>query len=164
MNGKKQRGLKRYYKNLTVRNDFDKMNWLDFRQPGVWFDNWHLHFDRKGYGNVSFKRRKPHLDKLFRHFDLLAEMTLNVKTDFQLFAVIHDFDSANDGIFLNTPNPNSSVFPFSIPGLSLSNNLQNIHLADYLVKLSDYTILYGNAEENYCVLFKENIGVGIISD
>ena len=76
MNGvKKHRGLKRYYKNLSTENDLDKATWLDFDNPETWFDNWHLHFDWKGYGNDSFKRRKPHLDKLFRHFDLLVNKT-----------------------------------------------------------------------------------------
>ena len=62
---KRHRGLKRYYKKIAGQKDFDKMTWLNLADPTTWFDNWHIHFDRKGYGNNSFKRRKPHLDKLF---------------------------------------------------------------------------------------------------
>ena len=79
---KKHRGLKRYYRNLATANDFDKAKRLDFNNPDTWFDRWHTHFDWYGYGNGSFKRRKPHLDKLFRHFDILVSKTKNLKPDF----------------------------------------------------------------------------------
>jgi len=91
---KKHRGLKRYYKNLATKIDLEEIDRLDFDSPQAWFDDWffrfglhpygnnqtwfyywHLHFDYKGYGNNSFKRRKPHLDKLFRHFDILVDKT-----------------------------------------------------------------------------------------
>src|ERR1700752_2124821 len=98
------RGLRRYYKNLATQIDSEKISRLNFSAQNTWFDNWHLHFDWKGVGNNSFKRRKPHLDKLFRHFDLLAEKTKLLKTDFQLYAVLLDFDSSNDALFLHTPN------------------------------------------------------------
>ena len=84
---KKHRGLKRYYRNLAIKNDFDKRPWLDLGNSKTWFDKWHLHFDWKGYGNDSFKRRKPHLDKLFRHFDLLVDRVKEIKTDFQFYSI-----------------------------------------------------------------------------
>jgi hypothetical protein len=81
---KKRRGLKRYYKNLAIENDFDKIKWLDFSNPNTIKEDWHLHLDWYGYGNNSFKRRKFHLDKLFRHFEILANRTKNWKSDFQV--------------------------------------------------------------------------------
>lgn len=159
MNGiKKHRGLKRYYKNLAIENDLDKSTWLDFDNPDTWFDNWHLHFDWKGYGNNSFKRRKPHLDKLFRHFDLLAEKTKQLKTDFQLYSIILDFDSYSDALFLHTPNPNNCQFPFKISDLKLTTTLTNQQLNDYINNLDGYEKLYGCADEAFCLLFKKNIG------
>lgn len=86
---KRHRGLRRYYKNLAIQNDFDKMTWLDFEKTDTWFDNWHVHFDRHGYGNNSFKKRKPHLDKLFRHFEILVDKTKGLKTNFQLYTILH---------------------------------------------------------------------------
>ena len=159
MNGsKKKRGLRRYYKNLDVKNDLDKATWLDFRNPKTWFDNWHLHFDWKGYGNDSFKRRKPHLDKLFRHFDLFVDKTKNLKTDFQLYAILLDFDSYSDALFLHTPNPNNSQFPFKISDLQVSTTLTNNQLNEYVNKLEDYEKFYGKADEAFCLLFKKNVG------
>jgi hypothetical protein len=155
---KKHRGLKRYYRNLAFQNDFDKMTWLDFNKPDTWFDRWHLHFDWKGYGNNSFKRRKPHLDKLFRHFEILVDKTKLLKTDFQLYAIILDFDSYSDALFLHTPNSNGNAFPFKISDLTSKSNLTNQQLDNYISDLKGYKILYGQAGENFCLIYKENIG------
>ncbi|WP_423148129.1 hypothetical protein [Rubrolithibacter danxiaensis] len=159
MNGiRKHRGLKRYYKNLAVENDLDKATWLDFDNSKTWFDNWHLHFDWKGYGNDSFKRRRPHLDKLFRHFDILVDRTKKLKTDFQLYSVLLDFDSSSDALFLHTPNPNNSQFPFKITDLQLTTTLTNKQLDNYLNNLNGYEKLYGKADEAFCLIFKKNVG------
>lgn len=155
---RKHRGLKRYYKNLATENDLDKATWLDFDNPETWFDNWHLHFDWKGYGNDSFKRRKPHLDKLIRHFDLLVEKTKQLKKDFQLYSILLDFDSYSDALFLHTPNPNNSQFPFKISDLQLTTTLTNKQLNDYINKLDGYEKLYGKADEAFCLIFKKNVG------
>lgn len=159
MNGiKKHRGLKRYYQNLALKNDLKKATWLDFDNPETWFDNWHLHFDWKGYGNNSFKKRKPHLDKLFRHFDLLVDQTIKLKTDFQLYSILLDFDSYSDALFLHTPNPNNTQFPFKISQLQLTTTLTNKKLNDYINNLDGYEKLYGQADEAFCLIFKKNIG------
>jgi len=159
---KKHRGLRRYYKNLLTQNDLDKATWLDFEDPNAWFDNWHLHFDWKGYGNSSFKKRKPHLDKLFRHFDLLAQRTKSLKKDFQLYAILLDFESYEDALFLNTKNPNSDNFPWkSEHPLSTKNNLTNLDLAKYVDNLVGYKIQFGKADENFCVITKDNVGLPV---
>lgn len=156
---RKQRGLKRYYKNLETKNDFDKATWLDLENTETWFDNWHLHFDWYGYGNNSFKRRKPHLDKLFRHFDLLINKTNSLKIEFQLYTILLDFDSSSDALFLHTPNPNNCQFPFEFSDLKQTTTLTNKQLDDYIHNLSGYEKLYGKAEESFCLLFKKNIGL-----
>ena len=156
---KKHRGLKRYYKDLAIKNDFHEIVYLELDRPNTWFDNWHLHFDWKGYGNNSFKRRKPHLDKLFRHFDILVERTKNLKVDFQLYAILLDYESESDALFLHIANPNNSQFPFKISDLKLTTTLKNQGLNDYLDHLAGYEKMYGSAaEEGFCLLFKRNIG------
>lgn len=156
---KKHRGLRRYYKNLELKND----DWsrLIFTGPEAWFYLWHTHFDWSGYGNHSFKRRKPHLDKLFRHFDLLAEKVVSLNTDYQLWAMIFDFDSYSDALYLHTPYPNGDNFPLKIEGLSKKNTLTNPRLIDYISNMEGtYELLYGKGEEAFCVLYKKNIGLG----
>lgn len=156
---KKHRGLRRYYKTLATVNDFDKITWLDFNDDNTWFDNWHLHFDWHGYGNTSFKRRKPHLDKLFRHFDLLEEKTRALKIDFQLYAVLYEWSSYDDALFLHTANPNGSEFPLELENPIKDNILKNAPLCDYITALTSYEKLFFDEEEPYCVLYKEGIGV-----
>lgn len=153
---RKHRGLKRYYENLTMENDLDKATGLDNSE--MWFDNWHLHFDWRGYGNDSFKRRKPHLDKLFRHFDILVDRTKKLKTNFQLYSVLLDFHSSSDALFLHTPNLNNSQFPFKFSDLQLTTTLTNKQLNDYINNLEGYEKLYGKADEAFCLLFKKNVG------
>lgn len=155
---KKQRGIKRYYKNLGSKVDFDKNTWLDFDNPKTWEHNWHIHFDSWGYGNTSFKRRKPHLDKLFRHFELLIDKTKKLKQDFQLYSILLDFDSHSDALFLHTPNPNNNQFPFKISDLTLETTLTNKQLNDYINNLEGYEKLYGKADEAFCLIYKKNVG------
>jgi len=154
MNGiKKHRGLKRYYKNLASK--VDDWSGLNFTDPKfAWFDLWHTHFDWFGYGNHSFTKRKPHLDKLFRHFELLEQKAKNLKTDYQIWATILDVDSANDALFLHTPNPNRDNFPLEIKKLTNSSTLQNKDLNNYINNLEGYEKLYGNADEAFCLLYK----------
>ncbi|HCS20924.1 MAG TPA: hypothetical protein DIW47_10270 [Bacteroidetes bacterium] len=159
---KKQRGLKRYYKRLATENDLDRVKWLNLNDPNAWFDNWHLHFDWKGYGDTSFKRREPHLDKLFRHFYLLEQRINAFKKDFQLYAIILDYSSYDDALFLHTKNPNNNNFPWkSECEVSDKNNLTNADLKDYIDNLTGYKLHFGTAEENYCILTKDGIGLPV---
>jgi hypothetical protein len=155
---KRHRGLKRYYRNLQISNDFDKEIGLDFNNPETWGHYWHLHFDRWGFGNNSFKKRKPHLDKLFRHFEMLVDKTKSLTLDFQLYTIVLDFDSSSDALFLHTPKSNGNAFPFKMSDLNSSSNLSNQLLDDYIKNLKGYKILYGKADENFCLIYKENIG------
>jgi len=155
---RKHRGLKRYYKNLATENDLHKATWLDFDQHGNCFGNGHFHFDLKGYGNKSFNRRKPHLDKLFRHFDILEAKTKQFEKDFQIFSILLDFSSDCDALFLHTSNPNSSQFPFKISDLTYISTLKNQQLNNYIDSLEAYEKLYGQADEAFCLLFKKDVG------
>ena len=156
---KKQRGLKKYYERLETENDLEKATYLDLADPNAWFDNWHLHFDWKGFGNISFKKRKPHLDKLFRHFELLEKETDKLKKNFQLYAVVLDYDSYSDALILHTENPNHDNFPFIYDKINRKSTLTNKELDKYLNQLIGYEKYFGTAEENFCVLFKKNVGI-----
>lgn len=155
---KKRRGLRRYYKNLATQNELDKTTWLNFDNPETWSKNGHIHFDPKGYGNNSFKIRRSHLDKLFRHFELLVDKTKELKSDYQLYSILLDFDSSSDALFLHTPNPNNSQFQFKASDLQLKTTLTNKHLDDYINNLKGYEKLYGQAGQAFCLIFKKNVG------
>ena len=155
---KRKRGQRRYYRNLRTQNDLTKATWLNLEDPECWFDNWHLHFDWKGYGNNSFKRREPHLDKLFRHFNLLREEVKKLKIDFQLYIFLYDFDSYEDAVFLHTPNLNGSEFPMKFPDLSVFSTLTNDKLQRYIDSCQGFEKLYGREETPFCVLYKPGVG------
>jgi hypothetical protein len=156
---KKQRGLKRYYRNLEFKIDFDNSTWVDFNDPQTWPPNNHFHFDWNGLGNNSFKKRKPHLDKLFRHFDFLVDKTRSLSFDFQLYAIILDFNSSSDALFLHAPNPNNSQFTFEVEELSSITTLTNKQLDQYITNLPGYEKLYGQTQNGaYCLLYIKNIG------
>ena len=156
---KKQRGLKRYYQNLAIKNDFEKWEWFNFaKNPNSQLNHWHWHFDWKGFGNLSFKRRKPHLDKLFRHFELLAEETGHLKSEFQLFILLLDFNSSSDAIYIHTPSSNHSEFPIKWTGLSQVSTLTNTKLYNYIEHQNGYEKLYGKAEEAFCILYRKGVG------
>ncbi|GHT22369.1 hypothetical protein FACS189430_04040 [Bacteroidia bacterium] len=156
---KKQRGLKRYYQNLKTKNDFANWDRFDFNKyPDAWFDCWHWHIDWRAYGNHSFKKRKPHLDKLFRHFAYIEEKIKSYHSEFQFFILLLDYNAASDAIFLHTPNPNKNNFPLQWENLTNESTLTNKQLVDYVKKLEGYEILYGTADEAFCILFKKGIG------
>lgn len=165
MNGiRKHRGLRRYYRNLATKNEFaNNAQSIDVENPETWFNYWHRHFDNHGYGNSSFKRRKPHLDKLFRHFDILVDKTEKLKTDFQLYAIVLDYHSVSDALFFHAPNNDNSLFPFDVSNLVETSTLINKELDVYLDQLTDYKKLYGEAEENFCILYKDGVGVPLLS-
>jgi len=158
---KRHRGLRRYYDRLSIANDFDRMKEFDFKNSKTWTENWHLHFDWRGYGNRSFKRREPRLDKLFRHFDLLISEIENQHNDLQLYAVLLDYNSSGDALFLHKPNANNSQFPFKTANLSKTTTLTNNPLNNYLDNLDDYEKMYGKANEAFCLLFKKSVGLPI---
>lgn len=144
---KKYRGLKRYYKNLALDNDFDKFKGLDYFDLNKWHYSRHFHFDWNCFGNYSFKKRKPHLDKLFRHFDILVERSKSLKEDFQLYAILLDYHSGNDSLFFHQPIAGNEQHLFKISDLQLSSTLTNKPLNDYIDQLSGYEKRYGKASE-----------------
>lgn len=155
---KKHRGLRRYYRDLALKtDDWSGLNFIDAEE--AWFDLWHTHFDWNGYGNHSFDSREPHLNKLFRHFDLLIEKAVSLETDYQIWATVLDFDSYSDALYLHTPNPNRNNFPYKLSRLSKTSSLTNKALIDYIDNLDGYEKLYGYGNEPFCLLYKKNIGL-----
>src|SRR3712207_3118180 len=75
---KKRRGLKRYYRKLH-RQDFTK-RWNDILSDNeTWFNLAHQHFDWWGYGDISWKEHKEHLDVLFKHFTMIETQLKSIK-------------------------------------------------------------------------------------
>jgi len=155
---KKLRGLKKYFQRLGTENDLEKETWLNFDDPDIGLDNWHIHFDWYGLGYNSFKKRKPHLDKLFRHFGILEIEAKKIQKEFHLYAVLLDNNSHYDALFISTPNPHNK-FPWKYDNLSSVSNLTNLGLDNYINDLEGFEKHYGVAETNFCVIYKKNVGI-----
>jgi hypothetical protein len=157
---KKMRGKRRYYRTLATKNDLTAVI-AGFGKEDCWFNHWHDHFDWHGLGDNSFKRRKPHFDCLFRHFEICAQNSHKLRTDFQLFALINDNDSGQDALYIHTPNPYNTTFPIVWENLSGASTLSNKALEGYLSTLEGYERVYGKGEEAFCLLWKNGVGVGV---
>lgn len=155
---KRHRGLKRYYKNLYTQNDFEKITGLKFDDPYGWSAHLHLHFDRYRYGNNSVKRREPHLDKLFRHVDLLAEKINETQSGNKIYAIILDYSSSSDAIFIDRKNSVNENLTFKVEDLSGISTLTNKALNEYLDELTGYENSAGRLERLF-VLFIRRIAI-----
>ena len=75
-----------------------------------------------------------------------------------MHTVISEHDSAEDAIYIHTPNPNQDNFPLSLKAIA-TPNFKNKQLQDYLNSLTALEKLYGSiSEENFCILCKKEVG------
>jgi len=91
-------------------------------------------------------------------FDFFVKKTKKLKTNFQLYSILLDFYSSSDALFLHTPNPDNSQFPFKISDLRSTSTLKNKELNDYINGLDGYEKLYGLAGEHFCLRYKKDAG------
>jgi hypothetical protein len=76
-----------------------------------WWDLWHYHADWFGIGNLRWRYRRTYVRALATVYERIASAHLAFHTPFQLFFGLST-DAASDAVYLHTPNPNTSNFPF----------------------------------------------------
>lgn len=164
---KKKRGLRRYFKNISKINIIDEIK-LPFDQSSS-FDFLHLHIDNSYQGNISFKRRKPHLDALISNFKLIVSKQNNDFLSFQCWLELNEFDSYDDRIYLHTKNHNNSKFPCYYSHLKEQSNFINLDIIQYINSLEGFNIYYGEITteshhirpivKRFCILYKPDFGI-----
>lgn len=88
---------------------------LDFSGgESSWFDLWHTHTDLDSAGNKSPELRKVYLDKLLTTFLELKLKLHQYPNKFQLWIIINEKNSSEDGICIHTKNPNEDNFPLKV--------------------------------------------------
>lgn len=165
INMKKKRGLKRYFRSLEKSSlKIKKICLKDtyFSYDKIWIDY---------YGFRSIIKRKPHLDCLIRNFNQIAEQASFAATKFQIWIWVNENNSKDDCIILHSPNPFNS-FPHKYENVSEQSNFKNSELLAYLNQHSGFKKLFVSGyiendngkllKENYCILYKENLGELII--
>ena len=101
--------LKRRSRAFAVR--MDKKEWCDLH---------HEHFDWDGKGNAGRVHRVRHLNALFRAFRRARVELDAYGRPYQLFAYVDLRNSADDALYVHTPNPNGTTFPNPIESVSAS--------------------------------------------
>ncbi len=162
---KNKRGLKRYYRSLETRQLKIQENWMKdsyFSYDKIWIDY---------YGFRGINKRKPHLDCLFRNFDQIADQASSNTTKFQIWIWLNENNSKDDCIIIHSPNPINS-FPHKYENFSETSNFKNSELINYINQYSGFKKLFlsgyyeddngKQVKENFCILFKENLGESII--
>ncbi len=157
---KKFRGQRKYYRKLKELSNYD---WLDLT-GGVnsWFDLWHDHMDWKGWGNINWKHRKPHLDALVSSFELLKMKLVNYTKDFQLFMYIEVNDSSSDAVYINTENPNGHrSFPMKLKFVT-NKRIPDGNLRNFIDELPYVKITSYYEEDGFSIhLYDKKFGLPI---
>lgn len=107
---------------------------------------------------IQLQMKETSFGQVVSTLDLLVDKTKKLKIDFQFYAVLLDFDSYSDALFLHTAYPNSNQIPFKVSDLQLTTTLTNRQLKEYIESLDGYEKLYGIVGEAFCLIFKKKCG------
>jgi len=140
------------------------LNNLDFTGgSNSWFDMWHTHMDWHGVGNKNWSRRKQYIQDLLEFYSELRNRLSNFHTKYQVWVFVHENDSANDAVYVHSPNPNAENFPFSINNIG-GMEAKNQRLKAFLEGLGLDIIMYKHNGEISYYLFDKNIGLALYSE
>jgi hypothetical protein len=95
--------LRKRSRDYTLR--MDKKQWCDLH---------HQHFDWDGKGDTGFAHRIRHLNALLRALRNVRNELRSYQQPYQLFAYVDLKSSADDALYVHTPNPNGTEFPCPI--------------------------------------------------
>jgi hypothetical protein len=111
---KKFRGKRRYFRNLRKRA-------LQFTlrvEERTWWHYWHYHADWRGWGNLGWSYRLPHIEALCEVFRTIARSAPRFPTEFQAWILLNGEDAGQDAVFLHSPNPHDTPFPVDPPEIA----------------------------------------------
>ena len=98
---------RRYYRLLKARGDRFRAD-LDSK---LWCDMWHTHFDWDGFGSLSALHRRRHIRAMLRALSNVKRELADSNHLCQSFALIYPRSSADDALYVHTPNPKGAAFP-----------------------------------------------------
>lgn len=155
---KKRRGMRRYYRNLLTKVPTYKLELED----NHWYDLWHKHIDWYGFGNHDVRARDQHLEALFLTFENFQKQLKGWKRPHQTWVQIHEYDAAQNAVYLHTPNENSDNFPFDIEGVSWDAEVPQ-HLRRFMT--GSYEFGYFTWEDGTVyVIYSRDVGVPLRRD
>jgi hypothetical protein len=140
---------------MKTKTIIDKLNFSGGQ--GSFFDFWHIHVDFDGDGNKDWETRKKFMDEQLKAFDYLKTKLLDYPHPFQLWIGVDEDDSAQDGVYIHTPNPNNDYFPHLVDNDERVKFKSN-ELKEYIETTGLTVIKSKNLDSNYYFLFDQNIG------
>ena len=133
------RGRRRYYR--ALRREAETFA----ATPSGWYDYMHWHVDWPGMGNLRWRERREHLAALFTTFRRLLAETAGWSTPHQVWLQIDAFDSAQDAVYLHTPNPNAENYPNTFEGTAWDAEIPE-RLREFVI---DPTWQFGRLEDRW---------------
>ena len=117
--------------------------------PNEWFDFWHTHPDWDGKGNSKPENRLRAIELTYSLLKKAVELTNHRVNDCQCWAVIEE-DSAQNSVYIHTPNPNFSNFPFEFEGVEWGATNESM---EKIIDSSSYEIglLVDSNEKTYFI-------------
>ena len=79
--------------------------------PKQWCDLWHTYVDWEGQGNASWRERRRYLSALLLMLARARKELRQYGKPYQVFALVYPRSSADDALYVHTPNPNGTPFP-----------------------------------------------------
>ena len=116
---KKLRGARRYFKTLPKWPESVRIQ----LGGSSWYDLWHTHPDFYGWSLRSGRARRAHLEVLFSAFRRVLEEIAELQEPAQVFVTVNTKDTPGNALYVRTPNPNASNFPFEFPAYSWSKTI-----------------------------------------
>lgn len=84
----------------------------------AWYDLWHTHVDWDGRGNVDKASREHSVAKLFRTFEAALSQAQRLSGPSNVWLLFVPENSEEDSVYVHTPNPNGTAFPYQFEGVS----------------------------------------------
>jgi hypothetical protein len=130
----------------TVRVELEKTGWCD---------QWHMHLDLNGRGNINRTEHRRHLKPLFTAFYRVQHELRGASVPCQVFLSIHPKDAGSDALYVHTPNPQSE-FPLDFSYCSFVDYIPPLLMG--LLQQDRYRIgACGNGDEQcFIVLSNES--------
>ena len=94
----------------------DMLHRLDLSADN-WYDLWHLHPDMDGLGNANPTQRVRSLRKLKSTLSSFRRQLRAWPKPHQCWALVDPADSAQDAVYVHTPNPNKPNYPYQFRGV-----------------------------------------------
>ncbi len=98
---------------------------------GPW-DLWHYHADWSGFGNLGWRYRREYIRALGVVYGSIAAARERFQVPFQAFITLHAADAGSDAVYLHSPSPGGTPFPFRPKDIDWGRPLPHQHMSAFL--------------------------------